>query len=278
MRRALLEIILLAFISGVIGTFIVLKGIAFIVDGLSHAILPGIAVAYLLGSNLLTGALVAGIVVALAISGVSGNANLSEDSAIGIFFTGAFSLGVILISQSRSRSLSEVLFGQIFGISEADLWTTLLLGGAVILVVLALRKELLLTAFDPLLGQALGFSVKGLNIVLYVLVALTVVVSLPAVGNILVLSLLITPAATARLLTDRFYPMLMLSVGFAGLAGVAGLLLSYYADWAGGASIVILATLFFLAALVLSPRHGLLGYLQTNLAYRKLPSEESTNR
>ncbi len=260
MRRALQEITLLALVSGVVGTFVVLKGIAFIVDALSHAILPGIALAYLFGFSLLTGALVAGVVVALAISAVARSGQVSEDSAIGIFFTGAFSLGVILISKTVSRSLSDILFGQIFGVSEGDLWTTLLIGGGMVLVVLALRKELLLSAFDSQQARAMGLPVVGLNILLYVLVALTVVISLPAVGNILVLSLLITPAATARLLTERFYRLIGLAISCALLTGIGGLYLSYHAGWAGGASIVMLSTLLFLLVLALSPRHGLVGY------------------
>lgn len=262
MRRAFLEIAILAVICGIVGTFVVLKGLAFIVDGLSHAILPGIAVAYLLGSSLLAGALVAALIVALAISGVARSARVSEDSAIGIFFTGAFSLGVILISKSTSRSLSEILFGQIFGVSEDDLWTTALIGLVVVALILALRKELLLNAFDVQLGRAIGLPSAGLDVLLYVLVALTVVVALPAVGNILVLSLLITPAATARLLTDRFYPLLGFSVLVALVAGFSGLYLSYHAGWAGGASIAIVATLLFLLALLFSPRHGAVSQLR----------------
>jgi len=275
MRRALLEMVLLSVISGVVGSFVVLKGIAFIVDGLSHAILPGIAVAYLLGSNLLTGALVAGIVVVLAISGVTRSGQVSEDSAIGIFFTGAFSLGVILINKSRSRSLSDILFGQIFGVSQADLWTTALLGGGVVLIILALRKELLLAAFDAPFGLALGLPVNWLDVLLYIVVALTVVISLPAVGNILVLSLLITPAATARLLTDRLYYMFALAIVCAALTGLFGLYISYHAGWAGGASIVMLATVIFLLTLALSPRYGLLGYWRSSLKAKRIVASES---
>ncbi len=261
MVRAFLEIGLLAIVSGVVGTFVVLKSLAFIVDGLSHAILPGIAIAYLLGSNLFTGALVAGVVVALAISGVARNSQVSEDSAIGILFTGAFSTGVILVSKSGSRSLSDILFGQIFGVSESDLWTTFIIGGLTVLVIVFLRKELLLAAFDGQAGKAMGFPVGWLDVMLYVMVALTVVIALPAVGNILVLSLLITPAATARLLTNRFQIMMPLAIFWALLSGVTGLYFSYYAGWAGGGSVVMLASFFFLLALVFSPGHGLLAYL-----------------
>lgn len=263
MQRAFLEIALLAIVCGVVGTLVVLKGIAFIVDGLSHAILPGIALAYLFGISLLTGALVAGVVVALAISGTTRHRQVSEDSAIGIFFTGAFSLGVIIITKTQARSLSDILFGQIFGVSESDLWTTALIGGVIVLLVLALRKEFLLAAFDSQLGRAMGLPVAWLDILLYVLVALTVVIALPAVGNILVLSLLIAPAATARIITDRFYPMLALAISCALVAGVLGLYLSYHAGWAGGASVVVLATGMFLLALALSPKHGLVGYWRT---------------
>lgn len=258
MRRAFMEIGLLGIVCGVVSTFIVLKGLAFIVDGLSHAILPGIAVAVLLQFDILLGALVAAVFVALAISGAARNHQVSEDSAIGIFFTGAFSLGIIVISKFRARSLNDILFGQVLGVSLQDLWTTAIVGGLIVLVILALRKELLLSAFDNQLGRAMGFPVGWLDIMLYIIIALTVVIALPAVGNILVLSLLITPAATARLLTDRFYSMLGLSILCALLVGFCGLYLSYYLEWAGGATIVIVATGLFLLALIFSPRHGLL--------------------
>ncbi len=262
MRKALLEAALLALVCGFVGTFVVLKGIPFIVDGLSHAILPGIGLAYLLGSSLLVGAMAAALVVALAIGGVSRQARVSEDSAIGIFFTGAFSLGVILISKTHSRSLSEVLFGQIFGVSEEDLWTTLVGAFFVIGLLFLFRKELLLTTFDEPLSQAMGYPVAGLDLLLYVLVAFTVVIALPAVGNILVLALLVTPAATARLLTNSIYLTFGLAILGAFLAGLTGLLLSYHLGWAGGGSIVVMATLFFFLALGFSPRYGLWGYLR----------------
>ena len=265
-QNALKELLLISVLSGVVGTFVVLRGIAFIVDGLSHAILPGVAIALLVGGDRFLGAFLAALAVTALISLASRNTRVSEDSAIGIFFTGAFSLGVILVTialsgKSRKGSSADILFGQLFGVSDQDLLSTLLVGGFVAMVFLALRKELILSSFDPSMTRAMGFSGLGLDLVLYLGVALTVVVTLPAVGNILALAFLITPAATARLLTDRLYQMMSLSVVIAALASLIGLYLSYYISLAGGATVVTVSTLLFLLALILSPQHGLVASL-----------------
>jgi ABC-type Mn2+/Zn2+ transport system permease subunit len=164
----------------------------------------------------------------------------------------------------------DILFGQLFGVNEQDLISTLLVGGFIVLVFLALRKELLLSSFDPIMFRAMGFPGLTLDMVLYLGVALTVVVALPAVGNILVLAFLITPAATARLLTGRLYPLIALSIGVALLSSLIGIYMSYYLGLAGGATIVMVATALFLLALLLSPKHGL---LQRFLAQRATRSE-----
>jgi len=260
-QNALKELALISVLSGVVGTFVVLRGIAFIVDGLSHAILPGIAVALLVGGERFAGAFFAALVVTALISLTSRNSRVSEDSAIGIFFTGAFALGIILTTvaltgKSRKGSSVDILFGQLFGVTDQDIFSTLLVGGLVVLIFLGLRKELLLISFDPNMGRALGLSGIGLDLVLYLGVALTVVVALPAVGNILVLSFLITPAATARLLTDRLYWLIGLSIFIALLASLSGLYASYYLRLAGGATVVSIVTIFFLLALLFSPKHG----------------------
>jgi ABC-type Mn2+/Zn2+ transport system permease subunit len=260
-QNALKELALISVLSGVVGVYVVLRGIAFIVDGLSHAILPGIAVALLMGGNTFAGAFVAALVVTVLVSFTSRHEQVSEDSATGIFFTGAFALGVILTTLALSgKSLRgtsvDILFGQLFGVTEQDLTNTLLVGGLVTLLFVALRKELLLSSFDPSMSRAMGYSGWWLDLALYLGVALTVVVALPAVGNILVLAFLITPAATARLLTDRLYRLIILSAVFAFLASLIGIYLSYYMRLAGGASIVTVSSLLFLLALAFSPRYG----------------------
>jgi manganese/iron transport system permease protein len=259
LRNALYEMLLISVLAGVVGVFIVLRGIAFIVDGLSHAILPGIAVAFVVGGNLFVGAILAALLVTALITFTARNQVVSEDSAIGIFFTGAFALGVIIVSklQTGGRALSDILFGKLFAVTESDLWQTAIVGGLVVATVIALRKELFLVGFDPNMARALGYRTALLDLVIYLAIALTVVVSLPAVGNILVLAFLITPAATARLLTDRLYPMIFLAIGIAILTGLIGIYISYYANIAGGgAAVVVVGTLIFLIALLLSPKYG----------------------
>ncbi|MEI6043891.1 MAG: metal ABC transporter permease [Chloroflexota bacterium] len=277
-QNALKELALISILSGVVGTFVVLRGIAFIVDGLSHAILPGVAIALLVDGNRFVGAFCAALVVTALISLTSRSSRVSEDSAIGIFFTGAFSLGIILITvalsgKSRKGSSVDILFGQLFGVTEQDLSSTLLVGSLVVLVFGALHKELLLSSFDPTMAKAMGFSGIALDLVVYLGVALTVVIALPAVGNVLVLSFLITPAATARLLTDRLYWMMGISIVIALLSSVTGLYLSYYLSLAGGATVVTVTTLFFLMALLLAPRYGLIARYVGNRSARKAGPE-----
>jgi manganese/iron transport system permease protein len=272
MQNALAEMVLISVLAGVVGCFVVLRGIAFIVDGLSHAILPGIAVAFLVGGNIFWGALGAALLVTALITITSRNALVSEDSAIGIFFTGAFAVGVIIISkiQTKGRNLNDVLFGQLFAVKDADLLQTLLVGGLLVVGILALRKELLFSSFDPHMAQAVGYSTLWLDLTLYLAVALTVVVSLPAVGNILVLAFLITPAATARLLTDHFYYMLGLSILIALFTSLAGLYISYYLNISGGgATVVVTGTALFLLTLLFSPKYGAVAWLITRQSMRR---------
>lgn len=272
MQRALYEMLLISVLAGVVGTFVVLRGIAFIVDGLSHAILPGIAIAFLFNGNLFWGGLIAAIITTVLISFTSRNNLVSEDSAIGILFSGAFAIGIIIISkiQTRGRNISDVLFGQIFAVTEDDLLNTLLVGGLILVTLFALRKELLFGSFDPTMARAMGYRTNLLDMLIYVIIALTVVVALPAVGNILVLAFLITPASTARLLTDRLYPMVGLAIIIAVGASLLGLYLSYYTKIAGGgATIVVVSTIFFLLVLLLSPKHGALGWLLSRRTARQ---------
>ena len=263
-RNALWELLLISVIGGVVGTYIVLRGLVFVVDALTHAIFPGVVIAFLLGANFFVGAFISGIVVAIAIALIGRNQQVSEDSAIGVIFTGAFSLGVVLLSTLKSygRSLESFLFGDILGITGDDLLVTLILAFIILGVIFAFRKELLLTSFDAGMAKAIGFSVGRLEILLYLIIAATVVVSLPAVGNILVLAFLVTPSATARLFTNRFYWMMPLAVLIGMLASLSGLYLDYYGNIAGSAGVVVVATIFFLVGLVIAPHHGLIARLR----------------
>jgi len=233
---------------------------AFIGDAMAHSILPGVAVAYLVKGSLIVGGLVAAVAVALGIGFFSRQGRLKEDSAIGILFAAAFSLGVILISSIRSYALdlSHILFGNVLGVGVTDLLVTAGLVVVVLLVVFLLYKELLVVSFDPVLAATLRLPAERLRIVLLVLLAVTVVVSLQSVGIGLVASMLVTPAATAFLLTRRLPRMIGLSALFGALSGVIGLYASYYLDVVSGAAIVLTATAFFLLAFLFAPRRGLL--------------------
>jgi len=260
MQRALAASIIVGVLCSVIGTFVVLRAMAFLGDALAHAILPGVAVAYLLGADLLIGALVAAIVVAVGIGLFSRRGGLKEDTAIGILFAAALALGVVLISTVRSYAtdLTHILFGNVLGVTATDLWITGLLALGVLAVLLAFFKEFQLASFDPVLAHMLGKRPETLRFAMLILLALTIVVSLQTVGVGLVAAMLVTPAATAYLLTRRLAAMMAVSAAIGAAASVAGLYLSYYLDVASGAAVVLSATAVFLVAYVAAPRRGLL--------------------
>jgi manganese/iron transport system permease protein len=261
-RRALLEAIVMGATCGAIGAYVVLRRLAFIGDALSHAVFPGVVLAYVAGLPIFAGAMVAGTVTSLAIAIVSRGQRIREDTAIGIFFAGAFALGVVLISTQSGyqRDLSAFLVGDLLGVGWDDIAVSAVAGAGVIGVLVALRKELLLVSFDRTFAQALGYPVFALELLLLLLLTATIVVSLSAVGIILVLAMLVTPAATARLLVDRFTPMMVLGAALGALYGIVGWYVSYHLAWSPGGSIVLTATLAFLAAFILSPSHGLLAH------------------
>ena len=249
MQRALLGGILVGGICALVGTYVVLRGLAFVGDALAHAAFPGVVIAYLLKGNIYLGAAVFALATALGIGFVSRRARMSYDTTIGILFAGAFALGVLLMSTIRGYTvdLFSFLFGNILGISGRDLLFVGLLGAVVVLIVALFYKELLLLSFDPTVAEAMGYPVQALNYLLLALIALTIVISIQAVGIILVVALLVTPSATAYLLTERFLRMMLLGIVQAVLSAVIGLYLSYYLNVASGAAIVLVSTcLFFL--------------------------------
>ena len=260
MQRGILVAVLVGVACAVVGCYVVLRSMAFIGDAMAHSILPGVAVAYLVKGNLLIGALAAAVAVALGIGFFSRQGRLKEDSAIGILFAAAFSLGVILISSIRTYAvdLSHILFGNVLGVSVLDLVLTAALVVIVLLVVYFLYKELLVVSFDPVLAATLRLPAERLRLVLLVLLALTVVVSLQSVGIGLVTAMLVTPGATAYLLTKRLPRMIALAAVFGALSGVIGLYASYYLDVVSGAAIVLTATAFFLIAFLFAPERGML--------------------
>ena len=277
MRRALLEVILMGAVTGTIGTYVVLRGLSFIGDALSHAIFPGVVLAFLIGAGIFWGALVFGILTSAAIAVVATNRRVKEDSAIGVLFVGSFALGIVLISSSKNftRDLTSFLFGNVLGVTTNDIVLSAVAGVVVILLIVLLYKELLITSFDRAAAQAMGLPVFWLDLLLLVMISLTIVVSLRAVGNILVVAMLVTPAATARLLTDRLPVMMVVSASIGVIAGVTGLYISYWNDVAAGGTIVLVATAIFGLVWIFAPQHG---YVTTRLLRRRLATDLAETR
>jgi hypothetical protein len=255
MQRALLAAVLVAIATGVVGTLMVLRGMAFLGDALAHGVLPGIAAALLIGIPSFIGALVGAAVMIGGVSVVSRRTRLSKDVAIGLLFVGMLALGVVLVSRSSefAGSLTDILFGEVLGVSwTAIMWQAIV---AAVVVVLAwlLRRPFLLMAMDPDQARVAGYPVRLLEGVLLGMIAVTVVASFTVVGTLLVFGMLLAPAGTAALLTRRLGPMMALSALIGSISAYAGLLLSWYYDLAAGAMIVLVAITIFFVVLVVQP-------------------------
>jgi ABC-type Mn2+/Zn2+ transport system permease subunit len=251
MLRGLLAAVMVGVVCATLGAYVVLRGMAFFGDALAHAILPGVAVGYLVGGGergpLFWWAMLTALLSALGIGAISQGTKVKQDTAIGIIFAGMFALGIALISTVRSYTadLTHFLFGDVLGVRNADLWRTGVFGGAVILTVVAFYKEFLVLSFDPVLAATLRLPARLLEYLLIVLIAVAIVVSLQTVGVALMVAMLVTPAATAYLLTHRLPLMMVLGAAIAALSGVIGLYLSFYLGIASGAAIVLTCTAFF---------------------------------
>lgn len=262
MVRGLAAAVMVGIVCSLVGTYVVLRGMAFFGDALAHAILPGVAVGYLVsggtGTSLFWWALATAIVTALGIGIVSKGAQLKEDTAIGIVFVGMFALGVALISTMRSYTvdLVHILFGNVLGVTTTDLVLTAVFGVLVVVAVAAFYKEFLVISFDPILAQTLRLPASLLRYLLLVLIAIAIVVALQTVGIALMLAMLVTPAATAYLLARRLLPMMAIAAAIGAFSAVAGLYLSYYAGIASGAAIVLVCTGIFLLAALFAPERG----------------------
>ncbi len=258
--RGLLASVMVGILCAVMGTYVVLRGMAFLGDAMAHAILPGVAIAFLWHGNLLVGAAIAAVVVALGIGFFSRGGNIKEDTAIGILFAAALSLGVALISsiQTYAVDLSHILFGNVLGVSPSDLALTFGLSLLVLVVVVLLFRPFLVISFDPILAATLRLPAELLRNIMLILLALTVVVSLQTVGVGLAAAMLVTPAATAYLVTRRLVPMMLVSAGIGALSSLVGLYLSFYLNIVSGSAIVLSATAFFLMVFLFHPRQGLL--------------------
>ena len=262
MVHGLLAVLMVGAVCAVVGTFVVLRGMAFLGDALAHAILPGVAAGYLLHGGargpIFWWALAAAGLTSVGVGALSRRERVREDAAIGILFSGMFALGIALISTLRSYAadLSHLLFGNVLAVTPADLQRLAVLGGLVLVVVLALYKEFVVLAFDPILAATLRLPVRLLHHLLLLLMAVAVVAALQTVGVGLMVALLVTPPATALLLTRRVHRVMLLAVLFAAVSGATGLYLSYYFGMASGAAVVLVATALFLLTLALRPRRN----------------------
>lgn len=267
MVHAFLAIILVGIICGATGVYVTLRGLAFLGDALSHAIFPGIVIAFLAGGHFLIGALIAAIIVSMGIGFVSQNGRLSNDTAIGILFVGSFAFGIALMANQSgyARDLTSFLLGSILGVTTQDLYLTLAIGAVVLATIFWFRRELTIVAFDRAFAQSSGINVWVLDQVFLLILALAIVVSLQTVGNILVLAMLVTPAATARLLTDRLPVMIVLSSLIGAISGIVGLYVSYYQGVSSGASVVLVTTVVFGIVFLFAPRTG---FITAKLVHR----------
>ena len=251
MQRAFVAALAVGLLCSTMGTYVVLRKLSFIGDGIAHASFAGIVIAYLRGANYYIGAAVVAVVTAVGIGFVHRRGKISLDTTIGVLFTGMFALGVYLMSQQRNYAvdLQSFLFGDILAVQPGDLWLIVALSVAVAATVVVLFRGLLYTSFDPVVAQASGMNAAAYEYALLVMLALTIIVALQAVGIVLVAALLVTPAAAAYQLTTRFMPMMGLAALLGSVSTVGGLYLSYYVRASSGATIVLLATILFFAAI-----------------------------
>lgn len=257
LQSALLTAIMVGIMSGIIGSFIILRGMSLMGDAISHAVLPGVAVAYMLGINILIGASIFGVLAALLIGFVASHSKIKTDTSIGVVFSAFYALGFILISMAESSTnLHHILFGNILAVNDADIMTTAVVLGIVILFVVIFYKELLVTSFDETYARTYGLKVQVIHYALMLVLTLVTVSALQTVGIILVVAMLITPAATAFLWTDKLGVMLILAASFGVVSSMTGLYFSYTFNWASGPAIVIVAAALFAISFIFSPKQN----------------------
>ncbi|HEY9749587.1 MAG TPA: metal ABC transporter permease [Allocoleopsis sp.] len=263
MQRSLVIAILVGLICAVVGSYLMVQRLALLGDAISHSVLPGLAIAFMIGANIFVGAFIAGVFSTMAIAWIRARSPIKEDAAMGIVFSAFFALGVTLITliqKDNKIDLNHFLFGNILGVTRQEVLDTALISAFVLLVVVLLYKELLFYTFDSLGAQAAGLPVNLLNFGLMVLIALTIVASMKTVGVILVLALLITPGATAYLLVQRLHNVMLLGAGIGITASVSGMYLSYFYNVPSGPAIVLVVSGLFLLALLFSPTQGVFTY------------------
>lgn len=267
MQRSLVIAIIVGLLCAVVGSYLMVQRLALLGDAISHSVLPGLAIAFMLGANIFLGAFIAGVLSTMVIAWIRTRSPIKEDAAMGIVFSAFFALGITLITliqKDNKIDLNHFLFGNILGVTAEEVLDTALIAAIVLVVVVLLYKELLFYTFDPLGAQAAGLPVNLLNFGLMLLIALTIVASMKAVGVILVLSLLITPGATAYLLVKRLHQVMILGAGIGIASSISGMYLSYYQNLPSGPAIVLVVSSLFFLALLFSPSHGIFTQRQSS--------------
>lgn len=264
LQNALVTAIVIGVVSGAVGCFMILRSMSLMGDAISHAVLPGVALSYILGINFFIGAIVFGLLSSLLITFIKENSVIKGDTAIGITFSSFLALGVILIGVANSSTdLFHILFGNILAVQDGDKWMTIIVSALVLLLITFFFKELLLTSFDPVLAKTMGYRVEFYHYLLMVLLTLVAVTAMQSVGTILIVAMLITPAATAYLYTNSLKQMLLLSSALGALASFLGLYIGYTFNIAAGSSIVLTSACFFAISFFLSPKQSLVKIKRT---------------
>jgi manganese transport system permease protein len=259
MVKAIYVSALVGFVCSALSCYMTLKGWALMGDAVSHAVMPGVVVAYILNIPLAIGAFVFGVGSVIAIGFIKDKTRVKEDTVIGVVFTGFFAFGLVMVSKIKSSiDLTHILFGNVLGISDADIVQTAIISGITLLTLAVLRKDLILFCFDSTHARSIGLNITFLYYVLLSLLSLTAVAGLQTVGIILVIAMLVTPGATAYLLSDRFDRMMLIAMASGVFSSVMGTYISYHIDGSTGGCIVVVQTLIFLLAMIFAPKHGLI--------------------
>lgn len=257
LQNALVTAVVIGVVSGALGCFIILRGMSLMGDAISHAVLPGVAISYILGINFFVGAIIFGLLSSIIITFIKNNSIIKGDTAIGITFSSFLALGVILIGVANSSTdLFHILFGNILAVQDIDKWLTIGVSGIVLIVIILFFKELLITSFDPLMARAIGMKVNFYHYLLMVLLTLVSVTAMQSVGTILIVAMLITPAATAYLYTNSLRKMIILSSSLGAVSSVLGLFIGYSFNIAVGSSIVITSAIIFAISFLVSPKQN----------------------
>ena len=263
LQNALMTAIVIGVVSGAVGCFIILRSMSLMGDAISHAVLPGVALSFMLGINFFIGAIVFGLLASFIITFIKENSVIKGDTAIGITFSSFLALGVILIGLANSSTdLFHILFGNILAVQDSDMWLTLGVSGLVLFLIVLFFKELLLTSFDPILAKTMGINVNFYHYLLMGMLTLVSVTAMQSVGTILIVAMLITPAATAYLFTSSLKSMMLLASTLGALTSVLGLFLGYSFNIAAGSSIVLTSTIIFLVSFFLSPKQTVVKKIQ----------------